>query len=201
MSPMTRHRSSHKQRVSKLSKQAINQTKSKPTSSKSPSLTAHPATERSKSSFKNNPSQRKLNVRLYTKEVKPLLDTLLPNSAHEIARLDNIVHDESSEKSLRKAFLKTMELLHVSLQQQRKLEIEIAKQRGLAKCGDLVHESLTKYRTAWVKNLSNKPLPEIVDLWTQVGGWKNRTCDWSLKLFDVVRQKHPEIEDEAELWT
>ena len=112
MTPTTRHRTSRNQRVSKLSKQAIIQTKSKPTSSKSPSLAACPATERSKSSFKKNPSQRKLNVRLYTKEVKLLLDTLLPNSAHEISRLDNIVHDEPSEKSLRKAFLETMGLLH-----------------------------------------------------------------------------------------
>ena len=156
MTLTTRHRSSRKQRVSKLSKQAINQTKSKPTSSKSPSLTARPATERSKSSFKNNPSQRKLNVRLYTKEVKPLLDTLLPNSAHEIARLDNIVHDEPSEKSLRKAFLKTMVLLHDSLQEQQNLMSEIAIQRGFAECGDLVHERLTKYRTAWVKSFRTK---------------------------------------------
>src|SRR5437773_350001 len=89
MSPMTRHRSSHKQRVSKLSKQAINKAKSKSTSSKSPSLTVRPAIERSNSLSKNNPSQRKLNVRLYTKEVKPLLDRLLPNSHHEVACLDN----------------------------------------------------------------------------------------------------------------
>jgi hypothetical protein len=74
---------------------------------------------------------------------------------------------------------------------------EIAVQRGLAECGDLVHERLTKHRTAWVKKFSNKPLPEIVRLYV---GSANRTCNYSRKLFDVVRQKHPEIEDEGELW-
>lgn len=145
------------------------------------------------------PAKRKLNIPLYTK-IKPLLDTLLPNSAPKITRLDNIVHAEPSDKMLRKAFLKTTVLLHVSLLEQQKLKNDIAIKRGLAECGDVVYERLMKYRTTWVKSFSNKPLPEIVWRWTEAGGSTNRNCEHSLKLFQVVQKEHPEIQEEEELW-
>jgi hypothetical protein len=155
-------------------------------------------TERSKSS-KEDPSKQKLDICLYTK-IKPLLDRFLPNSVPKIASLDNIVHDEPSDKMLCEAFLKTMVLLHDSLLEQQNLKRNIAIERGLAECGDLVHERLIKYRTAWVQKFSNKPLPEIVGLWADAGGSTNRKCDHSLELFRVVQQKHPEIQEDEELW-
>ena len=44
------------------------------------------------------------------------------------------------------------------------IDERIAIQRGLAECSDIVHERLTKYRTAWGKKISNKSLLEIVKL-------------------------------------
>jgi hypothetical protein len=87
----------------------------KSTSSKSTSLNSRSITELSKSSSKKDPSQRKLDVHLYKQEVKP------------------------SERMLRKAFLKTMVLLHDSLQERQILMRKIAVERALAECGDLVY--------------------------------------------------------------
>ena len=84
---------------------------------------------------------------------------------------------------------------------QQNLTSKIAMQRGFAECSDLVKEHLTKYRTAWVKKFSNKPVPEIVELWTFAGGSTNRTCNYSSKLFDVVRQNIPKSKTRASYGT
>jgi hypothetical protein len=84
------------------------------------------------------------------------------------------------------------------MKEQKELETSQAVVYAFAECGDLVNQHLQKYRRSWTKHFGNSSLPELVKNWKFAGGPSDRTTDYSQKLMEVIRNKHPELVEDSE---